>query len=265
MNQRINGTSSFRSIFAREAARRLVRVPASSPVTAADLAHLPPALQKYLDRCRVVGRARVENFHARFRGEMRRSPDAAWMPIEAEQYSFVPEPARLFLMHATLLGIPFDALHLYLGPEASMQVKVASLFRVVDARGPEMNQGETVTMFNDMCLMAPATLIDPSIGWQELDERIVKGTFTNAGNTISATLSFDEAGDLVNFVSDDRYLSADGKKYEKFRWSTPIDEYRVFDDRRVVSRATARWQLPDGELVYGRFEVVGIDYNVGPA
>ena len=29
-----------------------------------------------------------------------------------------------------------------------------------------MNQGETVTMFNDMCVMAPATLIHRAIEWE---------------------------------------------------------------------------------------------------
>jgi len=186
------------------------------------------------------------------------------MSFEAEQYSFFLELVCLFHLHAFLFVIPFDVLHLYLGPTATMQVKVASLFRVVDARGPEMNQSETVTMFNDMCLLAPATLIDPNIRWQELDQRTVKGTFTNAGNTISALLSFDEAGDLANFVSDDRYQSADGKTYEKFRWSTPIEAYRTVDDRRIMSRASASWQMPNGELEYARLEVVSVDCNVGP-
>ncbi len=37
-----------------------------------------------------------------------------------------------------------------------------------------MNQGETVTMFNDMCVMAPATLIGPDIVW-ECDHRRIGG------------------------------------------------------------------------------------------
>jgi prepilin signal peptidase PulO-like enzyme (type II secretory pathway) len=47
--------------------------------------------------------------------------------------------------------------------EAEMTVKAAALVPVVQVSGPEMSQGETVTMFNDMCVMAPATLIDPAI------------------------------------------------------------------------------------------------------
>jgi hypothetical protein len=29
-----------------------------------------------------------------------------------------------------------------------------------------MSQSETVTLFNDMCIMAPATLVDAPIAWE---------------------------------------------------------------------------------------------------
>jgi hypothetical protein len=47
-----------------------------------------------------------------------------------------------------------------------MRVKVASILMMVDAKGPEMDQAETVTLFNDLCVFAPGALIDPRIRWQ---------------------------------------------------------------------------------------------------
>jgi hypothetical protein len=44
-----------------------------------------------------------------------------------------------------------------------------------------MNQGETVTMFNDMCLLAPAALLDVAVVWEEIGSQRVRGAFTNAG------------------------------------------------------------------------------------
>jgi len=37
------------------------------------------------------------------------------------------------------------------------------LLTVVDAHGAEMNKSETVTLLNDMFILAPATLIIPKI------------------------------------------------------------------------------------------------------
>lgn len=89
------------------------------------------------------------------------------MVFRSEQYNFFDQPTRLFLMKATRYGLPVEGLHLFRGDSATMQIKLASLLQVVDAKGPKMNQGETVTLFNDLCLMAPAALIDKErIQWE---------------------------------------------------------------------------------------------------
>lgn len=256
--------SSFRSLYRQEVARGLARGTFTAPVTEADLSKLPPQLRTYLRRVGVVGKPRVHDFRAAWRAQMKSKPGGAWMSARVEQHSFFDEPTRIFLMEASLYGIPFTALHRYVGPAATMQVRVASLVDIVDARGPEMNQSETVTLFNDMCLLAPATLVDANVTWQEVDEHTVRGVFTNAGNTISAELSFDGQGDLVSFVSHDRYLSADGKTYERFPWSTPVRDYRDFGGLRLAAHGEAVWRQPDGDFVYGRFELEQLECNVGP-
>lgn len=258
------GLESFRSIYRREVERGLRRPATLPPVTEEDLAPLPAAVRRYLRLTGSVGRSRVRDFQARFRGAIQTRPGARWMPFVVEQTNFFDEPGRLFLIESRLFGIPFDGLHVYLGTTATMRVRVASLFTVVDARGPEMNQGETVTMLNDRCVLAPATLLDPAIRWDELDPLRVKATFANAGNTVSAELRFDAAGELTNFASDDRFRSSDGKTYERLRWTTPVREYRDYGGRRVAALGEAAWTTPEGEQPYGRYELLDIAYNVTP-
>src|SRR5690606_33054547 len=152
------------------------------------------------------------NFRARVHGRIRSGPDAPWIPLDAEQYNFTDEPARLFYLTGSMFGVPVQGYHRYVGPSATMHIKAAALVPVVKAEGPEMDQGETVTMFNDMCFLAPATLIIPAIAWEEVDERNANAAFTNAGRTIRAQLFFNDAGELIDFTSDDRYqTSADGR------------------------------------------------------
>jgi hypothetical protein len=125
-----------------------------------------------------------------------------------------------------------------------------------------MNQGETVTLFNDMCLLAPATLLSSAIQWETIDPLTVKATFTNKGNTITALLYFNEKGELINFSSEDRYQSMDGVVYKKYKWSTPVKEYREYHGRRVAAYAEAVWHTPEGEYVYAKFDLAEIHYNV---
>ena len=174
---------SFRARYEHDVTEGLHQ-PVTAPklVTEADIAHLPAAVQRYLVFTGAVGRPQVQNYRLRFGGALRNGPDDKWMPMVAHQQSFVSPPARLFFVEGSMLGVPFDAYHRYVGPEATFQVRAASLVTMVDAHGAEMNHSETVTLFNDMFLLAPATLIDPQITWEELDPLTVRATWTNAGN-----------------------------------------------------------------------------------
>jgi len=256
------GPASLRAAYDRDVDRALARIEASEPIADAHLVHLPAPVQQYLRRSGVIGQRRVRNFRVRMHGRIRSGPDARWMPLTAEQYNVVDEPARLFYMNASMFMIPAQGYHRYIGPSATMRVKAAALIPVVDASGPEMNQGETVTMLNDMCVMAPATLIDPAIVWEPVDARTARARFTNAGQTIRAELTFSEAGELANFWSDDRYQSSpDGTTMRRVRWSTPLADYRSFGPVRLASRGEGRWHEPR-EYTYIELTLDDVQYNV---
>jgi hypothetical protein len=134
---------------------------------------------------------------------------------------------------------------------------------VADASGEKLARSETVTLLNDMFLFAPTALIDAAIEWHDLTSRTVLARFTNAGHTVSASVYFDDAGDLVDFESDDRYL-IEGETERLERWSTPVTRHRDFHGMRLFGDGEARWIGQDGEeWVYARFELLGIEYDVG--
>lgn len=219
-------------------------------------------MQKYLRYTRVIGKPKVYNFRAVFSGELKQKMESKWMDISSEQYNFFSDYARLFYIKSSLFGIPFNGLHKYVNNKAAMQIKIASIFQVVNARGKEMDQGETVTLFNDMCLLAPATLIDKNIEWEQVDPMTVKAKFTNKGIIINATLYFNEKGELINFISGDRYLSENGKQYIKYKWSTPVRGYKDFNGRKIPTYGEAIWHTPKGKFSYAKFDVKEIEYNL---
>ena len=107
----------------------------------------------------------MTSFSAQFHGRIRSGPDQAWMPFTGTQVNtFGPRPRRVFLMDATRSGLPVTVLHSFKDSTATMRVKVLSLFSVVDASGAEMNRGETVTVFNDLVVLAPAAIVDAPSG-----------------------------------------------------------------------------------------------------
>jgi len=237
---------------------------AASPLTEADLAHLPPPVRRYVLRSGAVGRPKVQRFRLEFDAEMYRSPGAAPMRATSVQYNFVGGPTRLFHMRARMFGLPVQALHVYAGDEATFQVRLASLLGVVDESGEVISRAETVTVLNDMCFFAPGTLVDPRLAWAPVDDRTAGVTFTSGRRHVGAVLHFNERDELVDFTSDDREALRDGK-LQRFRWSTPVEAYGDFGGLRLAARAAAVYHYPEGDFTYGRFTLRSIAYDAAAA
>lgn len=254
--------SSYINTYKSEAEKGLKRYSKQSILTEEDIKHLPLPVQKYLIYTGSVGKEKIHNFKISFKGGFKPGFNSGFLNFNSTQYNFYDEPTRIFSMNAIKFGIPLNGLHLYVGPNATMQIKIASLFQVVDAKGAEMNRGETVTLFNDMCVMAPATLVDKNIEWEIIDPLTVKAKYTNQGNTISAILFFNKKGEFINFSSDDRYESADGKVYNSYTWSTPVRDYKEFNGRKLACYGELIWHKPAGDFCYGKFTLTEVEYNL---
>ena len=256
------GPWSFHAQFLRDVDSGLSRSVDMPLVVEADLIPLPEAVRRYLRVTHAVGQPRVQNYHIGFTGRIRSGPDTAWMPFEAEQQSFADQPTRLFLMRARMFGVPVEAFHRLIAGHATMRVKVAGVVPMADARGDEMDRAETVTLFNDMCLLAPGTLVGPDIAWEAVDASVARARFTHRGHTITATLFFDDEGRLVNFESDDRSRTLPDGTFARQRFSTPVRDYRNFGPLYLAGYGEARWRLPEGEFTYGEFTMNDIATNV---
>ena len=226
-------------------------------LTEADLAPLPPPVQQYLRYVGAVGQPKVVSMRAVLSGEMR-SPGKSYFPLTAEQYNFYDEPTRLFFMQGRMFGVTVPGYHRYQGDQATMDVRPFGLLPIVKQAGDVMFTADTVTLFNDMCLLAPATLIDRRITWETIDEMTVQATFTNQGVTISAILYFNEAGQLINFVSEDRW---DITTMRQYPFSTPVSQYRNLNGFNLPTYGELIWHYPEGDFIYGKLEVNDVFYN----
>ena len=259
----------------REYQRRVTSALSASPVpqaisgsvvTEQDLAPLPTSVAAYMRRTGAVGQPRITSLHAHLHGRIRASATSTWMPFTGEQVNtYGPDSCRLFSMNARLHGIPVNVLHVFAGDAATMRVRAASLLPMVDAAGPEMDRAETVTFFNDLCVLAPAALVDADVTWTVLGPDRVHADFTRGPQTIGADLLFDEHDELVNFVSDDRLAgSSNGRTFTPRRWSTPLTDYRTVDGRRLATHGDARWggTAPQESFTYLELTVDDIAYNI---
>lgn len=258
------GPTSFHAEYQRDVQARAEGDVDLPLVTPDDLVELPEPVRCYLKQVGVVGQPHVHHFKAEWDGRIRGAPDEPWMEFTAQQVNFVDEPARFFLMDATRGGLPVDVLHAFRNGSAGMRVKLLSLIPMVDTSGPEMTRAETVTLLNDIALMSPAALLHPQMEWSPLAEHSARVRYTVGKNTVQADLFFNDACELVNFVSDDRLAAKpDGSGMVAWRWSTPMSDPAQFGPQRLASRGEARWHAPDGEYAYMEATLTSIEVN-GP-
>lgn len=234
----------------------------SNVLTEEDIAPLPEPVRRYVRYSGALGKPVPQNVRIVFDAQMVRKRGGEPMEAHSEQVNFFNEPVRLFTMEASQYLVPFRALHLYRAAGATFQVRVAGSFNVVDIAGDTLTAAETVTMLNDLCFFAPGRLADPRLSWREVDSSSCEATYTNGKFRVRAMLHVNAAGELVNFVSDDRYALENDGTMRNVRWSTPVSDYREFDGRRIGTKGEAIYHYPDGDFTYGTFRLVSVQYDV---
>lgn len=258
---------SLRTRFDAVVAAEFRRQPLQPPgplITSEDLEHLPDPVRRYVERSGALGRPRPQNMRVVMDASMFRKPGQAPMRARSIQYSFFGRPTRVFLMEARMLGLPVRALHVYRCEEATFTVRVASAITMVDLSGPQISAAETVTVLNDLCLMAPGALLDPRLRWTGIDNGMAQVTMVNGPHEVTALLAFNDDAELVDFSSDDR-PDASGGQFVPMRWSTPVTDYLDVDGMHQLRRGGAVYDRPEGPFLYGDFTVRSIEYDLaGP-
>lgn len=230
-----------------------------------DLNNLPNVVRDYLKYVGVVGKPHIHNVKVSLEGQMRNKGEP-WFDFTSLQYNALRgDYARLFFMDADINHIPAVGYHYYKSDSASMLVKAISFIPVITMGGSDFYKAETVTLFNDMCLIAPASLINnDNVRWEVIDHNSVKAFFKNQGVEISAILHFDEQNRLINFISEDRLARNPNGELERLTFSTPVEEYRETNGYMLPYYAYGVWTYPDGDFTYTKIFVTGVEYNVSP-
>ena len=250
--------------FRSEAIKGLDRVNLfdKSVITEDHIKNLPGPVQKYLKYVGVVGREKVQNFRAEILIDINMGAKGQ-SSMMVHQYDFFDSnPGRLALMQFKANGFPIIGFDAYINGEGSMLMKPLGLVTVNSARGKEEDNksAEAITLC-DMCMIAPATLIDNRITWTTIDSLKVKAVFNDNGQVVSGILAFNQVGQLISFSTVDKYYQKDDKSYEKVRWSASAGEYKEINGHRLPTYSEAVWHFNSGDFCYGKTHINKLEYN----
>jgi hypothetical protein len=136
--------------------------------------------------------------------------------------------------------------------------KVAGLFTIFDARGPEIDQGTMMRYLNETTWF-PIALLSDYITWQAVDDQSFAVTYTDHGQSVTARFFIAPDGRLINF-SAMRYHENKGT-YTFDRWETPMTEWGQLGGLNLPIRGQAVWKLPGGDLPYVDIQITEVVYN----
>jgi hypothetical protein len=228
-------------------------------VTEADLAGLPAPVQRWLGSAGIMGTERPHTVRLKQQGRFRQKPGQPWMPIAVEQYYTTDPPGFVWVGTITMApGVFILGRDKYVAGRGEMDIRVLGLLRVVQAHGPEFDQGGLVRYLNEL-MWFPAAALSPHITWEGLDATSARATMSYAGVSASATFSFTDAGDPTTMVAEKYFPVAGG--FELTPWTTPISAYGAFHGVRIPAEGEAVWKLPSGDFPYAHVRITDMEYN----
>ncbi|SHN28649.1 DUF6544 family protein [Chitinophaga sp. CF418] len=223
--------------------------------------HLPRVVKRWLTHSGILNKAFSGSVHLCQQGEMRTGNNGKWMPVKAEQWFSTTVPG--FLWTAAINMLPL--LHLagkdsYINGKGHMLISFLSTIPVVNAKGPEIDQGSMIRYLAEMVWFPYATVSD-QIRWEEVDELTARATITYGGISASALFRFNEEGDFISLTAK-RYYAAKGRStLEDWLVETEPGAYRTFEGIRVPDRLQVTWLLKSGRFTWFLLKVTDIKYH----
>lgn len=228
-------------------------------VTAHQLDHLPAPVQRYLTHTGVVGRPWIRTVSLKYSGRFRTGADKAWMTIHADQVYRTDPPAFHWQARLGRLGLPLmQGSDTYKDGHGHMFGRLAQVFTIFDARGPEMDQGSMVRYLQEM-IWFPTAFLGDNLSWRAVSDHAADVSLHDGGRTVTGRLYIDTAGRLLSFEAQ-RYAENKGE-FSLQMWATPMTEYGHRAGLNLPTRGFAVWHLPTGDLCYADLTLGNVVYN----
>jgi hypothetical protein len=256
------GTWSFETMVGRELRTFLPgRNGAKEIVTRERISHLPPVVQRWLERSNIIGKEVIQTVHLQQQGMMRTSSDAKWMPFEATQWFRTGQPGFFWTADVVMApGINFVARDKYENGRGKMLIKALALFPIADAQGKEIDQGAMLRYLAEI-VWFPSAALDGYITWQQVDSVTAKATITNGEIEASGIFAFNAEGDVMSFRAKRYYDRKEGATLEDWFIQNEPDGYKKFEGIRVPAKSTVTWKLKTGDHTWLKLEIMNVDYN----
>lgn len=228
-------------------------------ITKEHLSTLPPVVQRWLERAKILGKERIHTVHLDQKGKMRTTPRGAWMSVKAEQYFTTDSPCFVWIADVNMMGLlHLSGIDTYKNGKGHMLIKALSLLPVADAKGPETDQGTMVRYLAEICWF-PTAALSEYITWEEINPTTAKAIMTYDNITVSGIFYYNLDDDLIAFEADRYYDRKGGATLEK--WRIENTAYGERNGIRIPIGSAVTWKLPEVDFTWFKLEILDVKYN----
>lgn len=213
---------------------------------------LPLPVQRYFRHVLKEGQQLPETARIRHSGTFKTGIGKDWIAITGEQYYTFKKPGFIWKGETSM----FTARDMFFNDKGSLKVTLFSLLNIVDAKGPEYDQGELLRWLGE-CMWFPAALLPGEyISWSAVDSSTSMLNMKYRGLSIYYKVNFNEK-DEISRMETKRYM--DGSRFET--WIGVPSDYREFNGTVIPFKIEGAWNLDTGYFAYARFKLEEIEYN----
>ena len=222
-------------------------------------AALPSPVERY--RLLAVGdHPPVHTLELRHTGTFCTSPTAKPSTIHGTQLFTADPPGFVWTARVGFApGIWLDARDMLIAETGGMRVLLDATLPVVDARGPEIDQGSALRLLAEMPWYPTALFDARYVTWSPIDETHARATLRLHALQVSGVFEFGSDG-LPLGMSAQRFMG----KGELLQWGGTYRNWRSVSGMQVPFEAKVTWQLPTGPFTYAHWLVESMTYDAAP-
>jgi hypothetical protein len=217
---------------------------------------LPHPVKQYLlhvlpENYRFINTVRLQH-----NGKFKTGVGKDWTSITGEQYFTATVPGFVWRGNTSL----FTAKDMYIENRGRLVVKLFSLIKVVDEKGPHIDQGELLRWLGESVWFPTNLLPSVNLSWDSLGQNKARMTFQHDNGEIYYDVFFNDNHEITRLETE-RYM----EKNRKEKWFGELSEYRRINGIKVPTRIKASWDLKEGVHQYADFRIQQIEYDIPKA
>src|SRR6056297_864842 len=224
-----------------------------------EMSKLPYPVAKWLLSSGFDGQNYVGAVKLKQKGELRTAIGKPWLPMEANQLFVTAQPGFVWDAKIRMApGIYLNGMDKYSDGKGSMLIKLMSIANLVDAKGPEIDQG-TLLRYLAETAWFPTAAISEYIEWSPIDEKSAMAKMAYGGIEAVGIFEFNEKGQVVAF-SAKRFMDKDGEYFLE-DWRVVLDGHENIGGFIVPTRVKVIWGMDEGDFEWFRCKVTEIEYE----